>query len=243
VVSGGVAPYIYKWSNGTSAKNLSNAVAGNYSVNVSDANACTNSLSASITQPTKVISTLEGVTNIDCNGDSKGAVNISVSGGIAPYTYKWNNGAVSQDLISVKAGPYSVVIMDANTCKDTLSAKITQNSLLSVSVESEKNIKCFGESKGAVSITVKGGVAPYNYKWNNGSVTQNLLDVPAGLYSVTVTDAAGCKKAANSTISEPALFHAALDAITDVKCYGDSTGAIQVSAKGGVAPYTYRWSN
>lgn len=242
-VAGGVSPYIYKWSNGTTAKNLSNAVAGNYSVIVSDANACTNNLSASIVQPTRVVSTLEGVTNINCNGDSKGAVNISVSGGVFPYSYKWSNGAVSQDLVSVKAGPYSVAISDANGCKDTLTAKVTQNSMLEVTVENSKDIKCFGENKGAVSISVKGGVAPYTYIWNNGTVTQNLLDVPAGMYSVTVTDAVGCKKLTNSKISEPVLFQASLDAVTDVKCFGDSSGSIQITSKGGVAPYTYRWSN
>ncbi|WP_156026811.1 OmpA family protein [Sporocytophaga myxococcoides] len=242
-VAGGVLPYTYKWSNGTTSKDLSNAVAGSYTVNVSDANGCTNSLSATITQPTKVVSTLEAVTNINCNGDSKGAVNISVSGGVLPYSYKWNNGATTQDLVGVKAGSYSVSIADAHGCKDTLSAKINQNSLMEVSVESSKDIKCFGESKGAVNITVKGGVTPYTYIWNNGAVTQNILDVPAGLYSVTVTDAVGCKKVTSSKISEPVLFQANLDGVTDVKCHGDSTGAIQVSAKGGVTPYSYRWSN
>jgi outer membrane protein OmpA-like peptidoglycan-associated protein len=242
-VTGGVAPYIYKWSNNTTAKNLTNAIAGSYSVNVSDANGCTNSLSATITQPTKIVSTLDGVTNINCNGDSKGSVNISVTGGAIPYTYKWNNGATTQDLVNVKAGPYSVTIVDANGCKDTISAKINQNTLLVVAIESTKDIKCFGESKGAININVKGGVVPYTYIWNNGAVTPNLLDVPAGLYSVTVTDAVGCKKTSNSKISEPTLFQATLDGTIDVKCHGDSTGSIQVSAKGGMTPYTYKWSN
>lgn len=243
VVSGGVSPYNYKWSNGPTSKNLINAVSGNYTVNIADANGCQNTLSASITQPSKVISTLDGVTNINCNGDSKGAVNVSVSGGVLPYTYKWNNGANTQDLVNVKAGSYTVMILDTKGCKDTLTAKVNQNSLLAVSVESFKDIKCFGESKGSVNISVKGGVAPYTYIWNNGAVSQNILDVPAGLYSVTVTDAVGCKKIANSKISEPILFQASLDAVTEVKCNGDSTGAIQISAKGGTAPYSYKWSN
>jgi outer membrane protein OmpA-like peptidoglycan-associated protein len=242
-VAGGVLPYNYKWNNGVTTKDLSNAVAGSYTVVVSDANGCSNTLSASITQPTKVISTLESVTNINCYGDSKGAVNISVSGGVLPYSYKWNNGATTQDLIGVKAGSYSVSITDANGCKDTLAAKINQNSLMEVAVESFKDIKCYGESKGSVNITVKGGVTPYTYIWNNGATTQNILDVPAGLYSVTVTDAVGCKKVTSTKISEPTLFQAKLDGVTDVKCHGDSTGAIQVSTKGGVTPYSYKWSN
>lgn len=242
-VTGGVNPYAYSWSNGNKSKDLQGAVAGNYTVVVTDKNGCTNSLSANLAQPTKLIASVDNVTDIKCNGDSKGAVNISVSGAVAPYNYKWTNGAMSQDLVNIKAGAYSVQITDANGCKDTLTAKVNENPALVVNIDGEKNIKCYGESKGAVNISVKGGVAPYSYKWSNGAITQNIVDVPAASYSVSVSDAAGCIKVVNSKIAEPTLFLASIDRVTDVKCFGDSTGAIAISVKGGVAPYTYNWSN
>lgn len=242
-VTGGVAPYKYSWSNGTSNKSLNNVPSGSYTVKVADVNGCQASLSSTISQPTKLISSLDGVTNVLCNGDSKGAINISVTGGVAPYNYKWNNGIASQDLIDVKAGSYSVLISDANGCKDTIKATITQNTSLIAKVVSERDIKCNGEKKGAIDISVAGGVPPYAYKWSNGSITQNIFDVQAGMYTAIVSDAVGCVKTITSKISEPALFVARLDAKTDVKCAGDSNGAINISVKGGVAPYVYRWSN
>ncbi|HVD98053.1 MAG TPA: OmpA family protein [Cytophagaceae bacterium] len=242
-VTGGVAPYAYAWSNGNATKNLTNVIAGNYSVKVTDANGCTNSLSSTISQPPKLTATLDGVTNILCHGDMKGGVNISVTGGVVPYSYKWNNGALTQDLIDIKAGAYSVLISDANGCKDTINAKVSQNALLEVKNEAEKNIKCHGESKGAVTISVKGGIAPYTYKWSNGMITPNIIDVPAGMYSVIVTDAVGCNKLVSAKITEPQLFVARLDNKADVNCFGDSTGAISVSVRGGIAPYSFKWSN
>ncbi|MCU0429854.1 MAG: OmpA family protein [Cytophagaceae bacterium] len=242
-VEGGVAPYKYAWSNGTSNKSLNNVPSGAYSVKVSDVNGCTASLSTTIAQPTKLISSLDGVNNVLCNGDAKGAVNISVTGGVAPYSYKWNNGSATQDLIDVKAGSYSVLIADANGCKDTIKATITQNTSLLAKVLNEKDIKCNGDKKGAIDISVSGGVAPYTYKWSNGSITQNILDVQAGMYTAIITDAVGCVKSITSKISEPPLFTARMDAKSDVKCFGDSTGSISISVKGGVAPYAYKWSN
>jgi outer membrane protein OmpA-like peptidoglycan-associated protein len=242
-VAGGVAPYKYNWSNGVAIKNLTNVVSGNYSVKVSDANGCTNSLSATITQPPRLVSTLDGVTNVTCYGNSKGAVNISVTGGMPPYAYKWSNGSISQDLIDIKAGSYAVQINDANGCKDTINAKVTQNPLLEAKTESEKNIKCHGESKGAINISVKGGIAPYTYKWSNGAISQNILEAPAGIYSATITDAVGCIKTISAKLTEPPLFVANLENKSDVNCFGDSTGAVSINVKGGVAPYSYKWSN
>ena len=242
-VSGGAAPYKYIWSNGISTKNLTNVLAGNYSVQVADANGCKNSLSATITQPPALVSKLESVSNILCHGDSKGAVNISVTGGVPPYSYKWNNGTITQDLVDIKAGSYHVLINDANGCRDTINASITQNTLLEAKTELEKNIKCNGESKGSINIAVKGGIAPYTFKWSNGLITQNIINIPAGLYSATVTDAVGCIKTLSSRLTEPPLFKANLESKVDVNCFGDSTGAINIAVKGGVAPYSYKWSN
>lgn len=241
-VSGGVTPYSYQWNSGQTTKDINNLVAGDYSVVVTDANGCTKNLSKKITQPEKLVRSLNDVTNILCYGDANGAVNIDVSGGVEPYQYKWSNGAISQDIVGVKAGEYSIEIADANGCKDTLSAVVSQNELLVPQVDIT-NINCNGLLQGGVDLTVKGGVAPYKYAWSNGAETEDITKLPAGNYSVMVTDAKGCAKTIDAQVSEPPLFVASLESDNDILCNDENTGNVKVRVSGGTKPYQFVWNN
>lgn len=242
IVSGGITPYKYTWNNGDSVKNISNLRAGKYSVTISDANGCSVSYSKTLTQPSRLQASLAGVVNNLCFGENKGEVNINVAGGITPYSYRWNSGGTSQDIINLKSGQYKVEVRDANRCLDSLSATIIENPLLETTVE-VKNISCNGESSGAINLSVKGGVAPYTYKWSNGAVTQDVSRLKTGQYSVVVTDSKGCFKQIDAHVIEPSRFVAILQSEQHIKCYGDNTGNINVKVNGGSAPYTYKWSN
>ncbi len=241
-VKGGVTPYSYAWSNGETGKNISNLKKGNYSVKVTDANGCSSSFARTITEPEKLVKSLEAITNILCYGDTKGAVSIKVSGGVQPYSYRWSNGATSQNIVNVKAGNYSVFIRDANGCTDSLSAKVDQNQLLNSSA-AITHIKCNSDKTGMIGLTVEGGVGPYVYNWSNGSTTKDLNNIPAGNYSVTITDAKGCVRIQEAQVSEPPKFFVSLASETDILCNGESTGNINIRANGGVHPYKFKWSN
>ena len=115
-VSGGVTPYEYAWSNGETTQDIVNVRADNYSVMVTDANGCLNTINAAIQQPSELEMKIDSVKNVKCCGDNSGAIYISVTGGVAPYDYLWSNGATTQDIENLILGVYTVNITDANGC-------------------------------------------------------------------------------------------------------------------------------
>ena len=229
-VTGGVSPYTYLWSNGTTTQDLSGRTAGTYTVTVTDANGCTKSISATITQPTLVVLS-STVTNVACNGGNTGSVDLTVSGGVSPYTYVWSNAATTQDLSGLTAGTYTVTVTDANGCTKTTSATISENSTLAATTTTVP-VTCNGGSNGSIDLTVSGGTSPYTYLWSNGATTQDLTGRTAGTYTVTVTDALGCTKSTSATIIEPTAI-ALTTAVTNVLCNGAATGSIDLSVSGG----------
>lgn len=114
---------------------------------------------------------------------------LTVTGGTAPYTYLWSNGAVTRDLVNVAAGVYTVTITDANLCTTTASGTVLQPASALSGTTAVTNVKCFGGSTGAVNLTVTSRTAPYTYLWSNGATTEDLVNVVAGTYTVTITDA------------------------------------------------------
>ena len=242
-VKGGVEPYIFLWSNGDSTKNIRNLAAGNYNLKVTDAHGVEKSIKATIEQPALLTSSIQSLTDNLCFGDTKGIVDINVSGGTPPYSYNWSNGARTQDIASVPAGDYKVQIIDNNRCVDSLSVAVKQSSLLEVKTSEIVDISCFGKAQGSIGIDVSGGVTPYSFSWSNGSNTKDLDNLKAGQYQLKVTDAKGCDQSINVRVEEPPLLESSLDKIVDVKCKGDSTGSISLIIKGGTSPYNYAWSN
>jgi hypothetical protein len=255
--SGGTPPYTYAWTGtgvNATAEDQTGLAAGNYSVIVTDANGCsTASLPVTITQPATAVSvSLTSRTNVLCYGASTGAINITASGGTPPYTYAWTGtgvNATAEDQTGLAAGNYSVIVMDANGCSTaSLPVTITQPATaVSVALTSKTDVLCFGASTGAINITASGGVGPYTYAWTGTGVNATAEDqagLAAGNYSVIVTDANGCSTASLPVaITQPATpVSVSLTSQTNVLCYGASTGAINITASGGVGPYTYVWT-
>ena len=240
-VSGGSAPYSYSWSTGASSQNISNLAAGTYTVTVRDSKNCSTTRSITISQPSAIV-IADTKTNVSCFGNADGAISLNPSGGTGPYTYLWNTGETTSSLSGLSAGTYSVTVTDAAGCNAVKTINVTQPAALTLS-SSQTNILCFGSNTGAVNLKVTGGTAPFKYNWNSGGyVTEDLSQVPAGTYSVVVTDAKGCSSSRTVTITQlPAIVLSA--GITGVKCFGGNTGAINLSVTGGKAPYTYLWSN
>lgn len=241
--SGGVTPYRYKWSNGDTTRNLNKVPAGAYSLVATDAHGCLQNVTAKLIQPTASNYSIKAVTNVSCNGESTGAVDIIVSGGVGPYVYKWSNGASTHDLDGVPAGKYSVQISDANGCTSTISAQVTEPPALDVKLNEVINITCNGERNGSINIAVTGGVAPYKFSWSNGALTEDINGLPAGNYSVTVTDIKGCSKTLNATITQPPLLVARLGTVKQILCNGEKLGSISIDVTGGAQPYVFKWSN
>ncbi|MBL0051221.1 MAG: SprB repeat-containing protein [Bacteroidetes bacterium] len=115
------------------------------------------------------------VTNVNCNGNSNGAININVAGGTTPYTYSWSNGATTQNVTNLSPNTYTVTVTDANGCTATLSQAITQPNALALTIGTVTNVNCNGNNNGAININIAGGTTPYAYSWSNGATTQNVI--------------------------------------------------------------------
>ncbi|MHC0448467.1 SprB repeat-containing protein, partial [Flavobacterium sp. 3-218] len=188
-----------------------------------------------------------------CFGAATGAINITASGGVGTYTYDWADLAGTndpEDRSNLAAGTYTVTVKDANGCTAApLAVTITQPaSAVAVAKTSQTDVLCFGAATGAINITASGGVGPYTYDWADLAGTNDPEDrtnLAAGTYTVTVKDANGCSSAPLAvTITQPASAVAvAKTSQTDVLCFGAATGAINITASGGVSPYTYDWAD
>lgn len=242
-VEGGVLPYRYRWSNGQETQDLKDVPAGDYSVRITDANHCEQNLTVSIRQPESLIAAFNKVTDIACYGNSEGAIDVSISGGVAPYQFQWNNGAKSEDLANAPAGKYNLTVTDSNGCVQRIATEIKQPDQLSVAENLVKHVDCFGNSSGAISVNVAGGVKPYSFLWSHGATTQDVVNLQAGDYSVTVKDANGCETSYSATITQPGKLVRELEDITHIACYDEAKGAININVSGGVTPYQYKWSN
>ena len=196
-----------------------------------------------VTQSPKIIVKLEAVAHNVCNGESKGAINISASGGYPPYKYYWSNGEKTQDIAAIKAGVYKVAVYDNFSCSDTLEVVVEEPKPLIADIDNIKDILCYGYDNGAVEISVQGGVEPYKYSWNTGATTEDLTGVNSGRYSVLITDANQCQEILTADVQEKPLIVRTLDDESNILCQGDSTGQITLSVSGGVAPYTYQWDH
>ena len=212
--SGGVGPY-------TITPAQTGLAAGNYVFTVTDANGCSITVPATITEPADLTATA-AVTNVLCNGASTGSVVITPAGGVGPYT-------ITPAQTNLVAGNYNFTVTDANGCSITVPVTITQPTTLTATA-AVTNILCNGASTGSVVITPTGGVGPY-------TITPSRTGLAAGNYVFTVTDANGCSITVPVTISEPADLTATA-AVTNILCNGASTGSVIISPTGGVAPYT-----
>ena len=238
-VGGGTSPYTYAWSNGAITQNLTGVVAGTYNVTITDANGCTQTASATVSEPPALTASASS-TPAGCNGALDGTVTLTVGGGTSPYTYAWSNGAITQNLTGVASGTYNVTITDANGCTQTASATVSEPPALTASATATP-AGCNGAATGSVTLTVGGGTSPYTYAWSNGAITQNLTGVVAGTYNVTITDANGCTQTASATITEPQPFTVDVTAGPQI-CYqgsaiftfsgGPANGTVNITVDG-----------
>lgn len=253
--SGGTPNYSYLWNNGATSEDITGLTVGTYTVTVNDANGssggCSATTSIIITQPATAVALSTTQTNVLCYGGSTGAIDLSVIGGTAPYSYSWSNGLTTQDISGLTAGTYAVNVTDAagnsGGCFATLSVTIGQPLTPVSATATTVDVACYGGSSGSVNLTPSGGTAPYFYSWSNGAATEDLTALAAGTYTVIVTDGAGnvgaCSATINVTIGQPALPVSIISSPTNVLCYGGSNGAISVIASGGTPTYNYLWSN
>ncbi len=242
IINQAKAPFTILWPDGTSSASISGLKAGTYSVTVVDSNNCTSSATANIVEPSVFVLNKK-VTDINCKGDASGAIDVTVLGGTNPYSYAWSDGSTTQSIKNLIIGNYSLTAADVRGCKDSFNVSITEPKLPLKTSVTHVDLTCKGANSGSADLTVTGGTAPYSFQWNpNGAVTEDLTGIAAGIYTVIVTDSKECLSAAKVTINEPADLLLISSNVTPVRCQGESNGAISLSTVGGLSPYSYLWS-
>ncbi|KAA3640618.1 MAG: hypothetical protein DWQ02_01795 [Bacteroidetes bacterium] len=231
----------YNWDNGSTAQNLSNLTAGQYCLTVTDGNNCEAQECISIDQPTALLASLSPQ-NISCDDDDDGAIDLTISGGVGPYVFNWSNGSTEEDLSGLVVGEYTVTVTDMNDCLINESVNLEQSSPLFTLDLDANSVDCFGESTGSAGVTVNGIASNPSFVWlgpnNYQSALQNIVNVPAGSYQVSVEDEFGCEVSGEIVIPEPEDLFGEL-VIEDVSCFGLGDGYVSILTSGGTSPYLY----
>ncbi len=246
--SGGTSPYTYSLGTGSqTTPTFSNLAAGTYTVTTTDANGCTAMTnSVTLSDPSTVVPTISLVSPINCPNGSTGALSVTATGGNPnSYTYSWSNGQNGASIVNLMAGTYTVTATDASGCTATANYTLSDPTAILPTIIATSTISCNGGNNGALSASATGGNASnYTYLWSNGQAIDNISNLVAGTYSVTVTDANGCVATTSRTLNNPAPIVASATVTSQAGCSGSNTGAITAAATGGSTNnYTYLWSN
>jgi SprB repeat/Secretion system C-terminal sorting domain len=192
----------------------------------------------SIAQCAGFAATAQATQNVSCNGASDGSVQVTATGGTAPYSYIWSSNHCLAAIIcdGNGAGTYTATVTDANGCTATASATITEPTQLTTSTSTTKP-SCFGTSDGSATVNVTGGTMPYTYLWNTTPMqpTATLTNVFLGTYYVSITDANGCTRTEGVTITQPAPLVVSFTTTENSICSG---APLCVTASGGTAGST-----
>ena len=243
VATGGTAPYTYTWSTGADTSSIDNLDAGIYYVTVEDADGSTATDSVTIFNAAPMTISITS-TNETATGANDGTAEALVSGGWSPYTYAWSNGSITSLITGLAPGSYSVTVTDNSSC--TAEQSIIINAFACPGLTLETNIlypSCFANCDGSIAITGIGqGTAPFTYLWDDGNTTPMILNLCAGDYTVTVTDANGCVITENYPIAPPQELSVNADS-TNENAQNQNNGTAWAAPVGGTLPYSYLWNN
>jgi PKD repeat protein len=240
-VTGGQTPYSYNWSSGDNDPTADSLTAGTYTVTITDNGGCVNFETVLISDSNGPTLSLASATDPNCTGASDGAIDMTVGGGVLPYTFSWSSGQTTEDVSGLLAGPYELTITDNNGCIAIQSVTLTDPNPMSVSFNITQ-ANC-GNADGIVSATVAGGTSPFIYSWSTGGSNSTEAGVAAGIHTLTVTDANSCSVTETYAMSELNGPNVALNTVNNTTC-GFATGSIDIDVTGGTGTnFTYLWSN
>lgn len=238
--SGGTAPYNFVWNQSINGATLSAPGAGFFHVVATDANGLQGNSNIQINDP---LSVEVVTTDIDCPEVCDGSALAVVTGGIAPFTYLWNNGDTRQHLDWVPAGLYEVTVTDANGCMATAGGRVNEPPPIVIDLNLVYTGGCNAGSTANASVTVTGGTPGYTYDWSTGANGTSISNLGAGSYWLTVTDSNGCKEGIDFTVDPiNAGLQIGIDGNNGLCGVPDGSATANV-LNSGTPPYSYRWSN
>jgi gliding motility-associated-like protein len=257
-VTGGAGAYSYTWSNGATTEDVSGLTQGNYQVTVTYNNTCSKTGTALIDLPQPLTYTKElrdyNNFNISCFGLADGAINITPLTGLAPFTYSWTGpdgfSSSSNQITGLKAGSYTLTITDSNYCTATEVITLNQPGQLGMTISLSEsiaggfNINCAGDNTGTIGIEPLNQVKSVQYIWSDGVIGKTRTELPAGVYTVIITDENSCHATSVITLTEPDSIKLNYE-VKQPFCPDMPDGEIRLNVTGGVrgADYIYKWSD
>lgn len=241
----GIPPYDFEWSTGdfnggifTDTDSIY-AVPGLYTVTITDANDCESYDTLPVTVNAPLVHSVSA-TDLECNGFFTGEITTEITGGTSPYFFNWSNGSIVQNPDGLDSGWYYVTISDWLECGVTDSIFIDQPASAVTIASIPEHIPCHGTDYGSIDVSLSGATPPYTVEWSSGQTYQDLNNLPAGVYTISVTDASDCLWQENIEIIEPDSLITDISS-SNILCFGSDDGALNAQTNGGTSPYTYYW--
>ncbi len=239
--SGGTPPYNYMWSNHIKTPVAENLKAGDYTVKITDQKNCLVTETIEILQPETAPEISAETQNNVCHDGKTAKISSEITGGRKPYSFSWSNGQTTKEIDGISDGTYKLIVTDADGCTDQKSFNITSpDKPLDANITVE-NLKCYDGNDGSFRIQAVGGVPGYEYLLNDGSSNPIQKGMVAGIYSVRITDKAGCEFTKNFEIKQPDKITA--DIKTKQPSPNKPDGSAEIKPIGGEQPYKIRWND
>lgn len=249
--TGGTLPYAYSVNGGaTQASNTFATLAGGvYNIEVTDSNNCPVATAIdTILEPTQIVLSLDSSKDLTCFGNTNGYIELSATGGTAPYEYSINGGVsyfTANVFNALAAGSYDLLISDDNNCTSTIQNLVLTQPAQIALAGIASDVTCFGSNDGNIVLNnISGGTAPFTVSLNGMPAIPfmaNMIfdNLTAMSHNIEITDSLGCQNTFNFLISEETELVLSETAIVDVSCFGLTDGTISVSATGGVPNYNF----
>ena len=240
-VSGPAGPYVYEWSNMATTQDIGSLLPGNYSVTVTASNGCTDLATYNVPNNATTFSlAAASIPLTDCVANN-GAINLNITPAGA-YTYLWSNAATTEDLSALPPGTYTVSVTESGSCTATASYFVMDQRTSPIASQSVAPEVC-GLANGSIDLGVSGGTGPFGYQWTSGQISQDLTNIAAGTYTVTVTDVNNCSATVSATVPGNTIpFALAGTPSANSSCI-QNNGAIDLSVNPAPPGYTFAWSS
>lgn len=242
-VNGGTPNFSYQWNDTGSSRTptLNNLAPGNYSLTVTDAIGCQASGATEVTAPVALEITGFHIEDVLCFGLATGSAMVQIDGGNGNIRYQWDDSQrqTTSTAVNLSAGTYTVSLIDDAGCTATRDVEITQPELLAATAQTN-DVACHGQNSGSIELEITGGIQPYDIRWSNGAVTEDLIDITAGNYAFTLTDAHGCRVQQQFEIKQTPSLDLEMTK-TDINCFGYQNGSVRVTYDGGTPPLQLTW--
>ena len=248
-------PYNFTWmgvppppgvpTNTATSTQLSNLCAGTYRLQIIDQDGCNTTRDFILNEPELLVVDSLSSDPATCVPGMDGEAVVSVTGGVYPYQYAWNETMQTDSVLNnVNAGEYTVTVTDFNGCVDSVDIIVAAPLGPQITQLDDDNVNCSGSTDGSLTVSATAGNAAItDFQWSNGADGTTISNLGAGLYTVTVIDAAGCGAVDTAFVLAPDPLVVDSIAAQSPNCPDGNDGQATVFVSGGTGPYTYFWSD